>query len=641
MRWTYSAELQAGAFQRSNFAVEVTNWTVTGSNRSYSVAGPGSRRIEDDSTSIQYTGAWTTGEGNFSGGSIRSTTSPTSSVSCQYHCPQPHALYLGTRLTFSAPSINLTVDGQPFVENLNRPGEDILVRISLGQFAAGTHTVSCVHAGSSGAAFYFDFFEIAIPTSTLPTIPAALRVTLATDWDTDHSIAIAPERTAWMIYSLGFHGRVNHYVGALWFYELARPGQVYASGTIDFTGTPEFSNVTQVTIGRLGEPPSSNAVLSHVNLMGDTAATIAKAFELELNRGYTAVRAESAGNRLTIYARAMGSDGNNVTIDASPTSGDFYGQPSGATLAGGVDGEWRTDLTSDPRLNRAVADWSRSFFAALNAYGLDVAAAFSMELQHGDPSLAAGIAQRYPNGNAVLLNTPALQTNFSPTSAAFWKKIYEEMAALLSQAGHVPYLQFGEVQWWYFPSDGSGMPFYDVFNKDTFRALYGRDISVITTNTVNPALYPEESSFLPQQIGNFTDLVMAHVRQTHPACRFEVLYPVDVNDTPLNQVINYPTAAWTPATLDCIKTESFTYTLSRNLDLARTTVLHGDTRGFPRTKRSFLVGISDSATAWLKEIDMAQAEALESMVLFALDQFCLIGYAVPLATGLRRSAQQG
>ena len=444
-----------------------------------------------------------------------------------------------------------------------------------------------------------------------------------------------------MIESLGFRGRVNHYVGALWFYQLARPGQVYASGTIDFTGTPEFSQVTQVTIGRLGEPPSSNAVLSHLNLMGDTAATIAKAFELELNRGYTAVRAEAAGNRLTIYARAMGSDGNNVTIAVAPTAGVFYGQKSGTTLTGGVDGEWRTDLTAVPRLNRAAADWSRSFFAALKAYGRDVTAAFSMELQHGDPSLASGIAQRYPNGNAVLLNTPALQTNFSPTSRMFWRAVYEEMAAVLSQAGHVPYLQFGEVQWWYFPSDGSGMPFYDTFNMDTFQTQYGRAISVITTNTVNPALYPEESSFLPQQIGHFTDHVIDYVRQTHPACRFEVLYPVDVNDTPLNQVINYPTTAWTPAALDCIKTESFTYTLSRNLDLARTTIVHGDGRSFPRNKRSFLVGISESASSWLKEVNMAQSEALESIVLFALDQFCLIGYTVPLPIAMTRSVQQG
>ena len=49
LRWTYSADLQAGAYVRSEFQVVVSNWTVTGSGRGYSIAGPGSQRIEDNS----------------------------------------------------------------------------------------------------------------------------------------------------------------------------------------------------------------------------------------------------------------------------------------------------------------------------------------------------------------------------------------------------------------------------------------------------------------------------------------------------------------------------------------------------------------------------------------------------------------
>ncbi len=36
----------------------------------------------------------------------------------------------------------------------------------------------------------------------------------------------------------------------------------------------------------------------------------------------------------------------------------------------------------------------------------------------------------------------------------------------------------------------------------------------------------------------------------------------------LPEVINYPTGDWTPANLNCLKTESFTYTGERNLDLS-------------------------------------------------------------------------
>ena len=641
MRWTYSADLQPGPYQRSDFSVQVSNWTVTGNNRTYSVAGAGSRRIEDDAADIQYTGAWTTEKGNYSGGSIRSTATAGSGVTCAYKCAQIHLLLLGTRITSSAPVISVTVDGQPpIMVNLNIAGEDVLVRIPLGQYAPGSHTITAVHNGAASSVFFFDFVELAIPATVLPEAPPASRQTLATDWDTDHSIAVAPERTAWMIHSMGFRGRVNHYVGALWFYQLSRPGHQYASGMVHFAGVPEFSQVTELTIGTSGDP-ASNAVISHLNLMGETAESLAKSFEYELNRGYTAVRAEAQGSDLLIYARAMGAAGNNISIAASPESGSFHVETSGATLSGGVDGDWRTDIESDPRINPAAADWSRSFYQAMRGYGLDVTAAFSMELQHGDPSPAVGIAQRYPNGNAVLLNTPALQTNFSPASIEFWKKVYLEMAAILSQAGHIPYLQFGEVQWWYFPSDGSGMPFYDDHTVDLFRTTYGREMTVFTNNSADPNLYSQEASFLPQQIATFTDQIISHVRQTLPACRFEVLYPVDVNDTPFNRVINYPAGAWNSAALDCLKTESFTYTLSHNLDLARTAMLHGETRGFPIAKRSFLVGISDSTTAWGKELSMAQAAGLESLVIFALDQFCLIGYPLPLEAGMRRSVQQG
>ncbi len=47
MRWTWAADLQTGAFQRTEFSVLVSGWTLSGGNLQYSVAGPGSRRAED------------------------------------------------------------------------------------------------------------------------------------------------------------------------------------------------------------------------------------------------------------------------------------------------------------------------------------------------------------------------------------------------------------------------------------------------------------------------------------------------------------------------------------------------------------------------------------------------------------------
>ncbi len=263
-----------------------------------------------------------------------------------------------------------------------------------------------------------------------------------------------------------------------------------------------------------------------------------------------------------------------------------------------------------------------------------------MELQHGDPAPEVGIAQRYPSGTEVHLNTPALQTNFSPTSATFWQQVYLDMANVMVAAGVNPYLQFGEVQWWYFPDDGSGMPFYDAYTMDTFEAEFGRPLTVITSNTFDPATIADEVAFLPGLIGAFTSQIRAFVRAAVSDCRFEVLYPPDVNNTPLNKLINYPTGDWTPANLDCLKTENFTYTIfNRNLDLSATSIAFGGTLGFPPSKCSHLVGISDTLAAWLKESRLAEAAGLESVVLFALDQFCLIGFSLPLSRGMRRSIE--
>ncbi len=642
MRWTWAADIQSGSFVRSEFAVVVSNWSVTGTNLQYTVAGPGSRRIEDDAPDLTFQGNWTEARGNYSGGSIHWTATSGSQVSCTYLAQTAHSLYLGTRCADSGSQITASIDGStPQSINLQLTGEDVLVRILLGQFQApGAHSITLTHSGPVGAYFYFDFFEIAIPALTLPSFTTDPKTTLATDWDTDHSLALAPERTAWLIHSLGFQGRANHYAGALWFYELCQPGMVYASATVQFTGTPEWSKFTQITLGV--------TAISHQNLIGDTAGSIATCFELLINAGSTGVRAQANGATLTISARAMGSAGNSITLSVNTNSTQFTAQSSSTALAGGTDGvpegpdgtPWRTDLNSSPRLNRAARDWNLSFLVALKSYGIDVAASFSMELQHGDDSLATAIAQRYPNGDPTWVNTPALQTNFGTASTAFWQQVYLDMANVMATAGLVPYLQFGEVQWWYFAA-ASGMPFYDDYTKSSFQNAYGRTMQVIPSQNSTPGSFSDECIFLPGLIGQFTDSIMAFVRQSHASARFEVLYPPDVNDTPLNQIINFPHSSWTPAKLNCLKTENFTYTGNRDLNKALASIQLPVSLGFARSQASHLVGIGEYTTPWEQEWNLSLGAGVESVVLFALDQFCLIGYNPVIATGSRRALYMG
>jgi hypothetical protein len=221
------------------------------------------------------------------------------------------------------------------------------------------------------------------------------------------------------------------------------------------------------------------------------------------------------------------------------------------------------------------------------------------------------------------------------------------MAGVMAGAGLVPYLQFGEVEWWYFPGPTAtvvtepGLPLYDACTTTAFETAYGRPMAIIPNQYADPGPLAEECTFLPGLIGAFTQAIRDFVRSSFPNARFEVLYPTDVNDTALNQLINFPGDDWTPANLNCLKTENFTYTAERDLDLATQSIQLPGLRGFPPSQSGHLVGISDYTTPWQKEQQIASGSHLESVVLFALDQFCLIGYALPLQRSIRRARFMG
>ena len=196
--------------------------------------------------------------------------------------------------------------------------------------------------------------------------------------------------------------------------------------------------------------------------------------------------------------------------------------------------------------------------------------------------------------------------------------------------------RYGEVQWWYFPNV-SGMTFYDDYTKTEFQNQYSRPLHVFASNNDSLDSFPEEASFLPGLIASFTESIRTFVKATYPTARIEVLYPHDVNDFVLTRVINFAESDWTPTNLEVLKTENFTYTGNRQLDKSLESIRYPFGKGFPRNRSSHLIGVFGAAEPWNWERRLAQAEALESVVLWAFDQFSMIGYALPLRDGIRRS----
>jgi len=602
--------------------------------------------------------------GNYSGSKVHYTSAAGDSCTITYTESTPHQLYLGVRRTDGAPKIQISIDGGPTQSVLlTLPGEDALIRHPLSSIAAGSHAVTVTHAGQDQT-LYFDFLEIVYPSNNLPDFPANTQLSLATDWDTYHSQSLPAERTAWLIHKLGFTGRVNHYVGALWFYEIVRPGTKYATLTVELQllpthGSPYVQFALAADVASLSSS-STSTLVSHLVLPDDDSAGVALAIAALINVGTNLVWASTNGDKLTVTARAMGTVGNGIAFQLASSSPDFAVIASSNVLSGGVDGApydlthdrglndtlmteasfWRTDLNIVPRINRAARDWHAAYFAAIKGYGMDAVAAFSTELMNGDPSATAGIAQRYPDGTPAVLNTPAIQTNFSPTSLVFWTQVYLDMALLQSTAGLIPYLQSGEVQWWYFPNS-VGMPFYDAYTQQQFTAKYGVPMQTIPNSTVDPSAYPNEVAFLPTLIGTYTGGIRSALQTAYPGCRYEVLYPTDTNNTALNRLINYPATDWTPANLTCLKTESFGFTGGHDLVNCTMSMNTSAVKGFTNTQRAHLVGVGDLWSAWLKEVDIAQSQGLESVVLFALDQYCLVGYSPPPFVNSTNSSRQG
>ena len=373
---------------------------------------------------------------------------------------------------------------------------------------------------------------------------------------------------------------------------------------------------------------------------------MAKCFELMINAGSTAVWAERERRSADDHGAGDGGGGERMrSLVDDGRARRSRRRRAATTLIGGrgrdmADGSGgvAADESGGAGLERGA------IFAALKGYGIDVAAAFSMELQHGDDSLEAGIAQRYPDGIRCWLNTPALQTNFSAGRARrSGSRCMLDMAEVMAEAGVRPYLQFGEVQWWYFRERPSGMPFYDDYTTSHVpggvRAADGGDRERARGSGAVSGRVRVPAGL----IGEFTDAMMAFVRRDAiRTTRFEVLYPPDVNDTPLNRLINLPRDSGRRPKLDCLKTENFTYTGDRNLDKARESIVLPMRAGVsagaeqpPGGDRRVHDAVAARSSGW------RMGEGLESVVLFALDQFCLIGYELPLDRGSRRALFMG
>lgn len=419
-------------------------------------------------------------------------------------------------------------------------------------------------------------------------------------------------------------------------------GYTAATATFELKGTVTAGDI--VSLAWLDENYKHDVVAS------DTLATVAEAIKTSINAGAGNITATRSGNVLTLTCVSRtGANGNVVGAYGTVAgAGSEYWEPAAATFSGGVSPtKWRVvlplgaltdkDGNAVPTAAMQKVRKMRWTYAAAMQTGAYERSEFQAAVSNWTVT-GSNRAYRVAGPGSRRLEDDHKKVSYYGTNWTTTRGNFSggtiRATATYGESVTIPYhcpqtheLYLGTRL---LPTmTPISMPYYDQYTKDQFAATYGFPLRFIGNNTVNPADFPEEAAFLPALIGAFTDGLREYVLASHPNCRFEVLYPTDVNDTDWGHVVNYPNEAWTPAKLTTLKTESFGFTFSRDLNKSKYSVQYGEGKGFARNRRSFLVGPGDSSTTWEKEARIARKQNLESIVLFALDQFCLIGYPVP------------
>ena len=260
--WTIAPALpNSQAYQSTEWKLLVTNWTVTGnpaSKRALKVAGPGSVRIEEDSTWVSTSGYWEPAPGNdpvngafafWSQGRAIRAAAAGASVTIETHCQSTHDIYVGTRLDTTCGIVTATLDGGvPVTLDCYYPAATTSQtrRLLFPGVAAGQHKAAITLSGnknvsSQGWYFYFDFLECAVKTDVPDPVAATTAVGVATDFDTDNTYKLSPQRLVWNIQKLGLVGEIDHYCGVFWWKQAVVSNPSYPQCTVTFSGKLERS----------------------------------------------------------------------------------------------------------------------------------------------------------------------------------------------------------------------------------------------------------------------------------------------------------------------------------------------------------------------------------------------------------------
>jgi hypothetical protein len=669
----------ASAYADTDWSATFSNWSVSdpNGNQPLSTAGPGSARIGNADSAVKYTGtSWAIEAGFFNHGFCQVASALGDSVTVKYYCDQVHDLYVGTSLYTDRGIVSVSLDGDTATSldcYLNIETAIQTCRQVRASVAAGSHvaviTLTGQNMASTNTWFYFDYLTAAILSEVVSSSQTYPNAALAVDYDTEHGYQLSPQRLIWNLYTLGFRGSIDEYLGVFWWNQRIRAlqagQQAFHVWTLTFSGTWTDGDTVEVVIG----DPATGTMGKSV-FPTDTSLSIAQHFAAFTNETYVGVWAAvaagstAASATLTITTRTPLW---SFTFSASATSAGGTVTTSG-DLNTGDQGQWMIDASVTPALNRAATDWHADFFNEAAANGFQVVSAVSMELVNppDDPASGAVYAARFTDGTAVLTatgfsNLNSTQCTFAPSVQTYQAKVCNELAASQAAAGLTPWIQFGEFLWWYFDwytnSSGvqqhAGMALYDAYTTAQASSALGRPLNYFDTINDDPSVNGyADANFLRETIKTHIDGLRTAILAATPGTQFELLYPYDVTypvtnafgiGGRLNNYVNFPAeyAAQATSGLSRIKMEALSFgSQERNLAKIKASIMFPMTspNTWPAGSVAWLVAWFNGGCPWTSE--WLQARKLVSLVNFwALDHLTLNSWPLPLPAGVARSWQ--
>lgn len=631
---TLAPALTNGAeYTSEEWEAEFTNWSLSGpeERRMLQVAGPGSVRVEDTDTLCTYTGDWTVETGFFSGGEARRTSTINDSVSVRYYCASEHDLWVGTSLHGDRGVAGVIVDedAETGLDCLLDPEPSVNTRRKVrDRLAAGYHTVKI--RLKAGQFFYFDFIEAAVPSDIHDPRDVLTNFSPALDYSTDHTYKLSPSRLLWIFDKLGYAGPMNEYIGVFWWNQRKRVDAVIPSATVLFTG--EYKPNDQIFL-TIGEQSIGKTVLGN-----ESNESIAKHFLYFINATLVGVWASAEGNRLTITNRspstAYSYDFTVSQVIGAESTGHV--EVISGSLTGGIPGSWVLDESQTPALNAGARAWHADLYAGCHARGREIVTAVSMELVLPP----AGYPARFPDGATVetavgFAGLKSTHCGFNSAMLGYQKRVFEDLAGLMSSAGLTPHLQFGEFTWWYFPRNG--MAYHDSETNDLALAALGRELYPFSGPDDDPLVNGgADAVFLRNRLRDHVAALADHIRSLYPNAVIELLFPYDVNHPfpagihnlggRLNRFINFP-AEWEhkeTSGLDRLKVEALDFgAWSRDLDLALTAIRFPLDLGWHGADLRHLIPVFTAGYPWEKEVQRSVALGVDAINVWAFDHICI------------------